>query len=255
MAVRGARAWGRIIAERLRYNPGSRTKLSTAPRGHDDCDCRDEPTVTPKTTERFVIDGPAGPLEVAINAPATPPRGIALIAHPHPQQGGTLDNKVVQTLAKTFFALGYASVRFNFRGVGQSQGTFDNGAGETADALAALAHAKGRYGEIPITLAGFSFGSFVQTRVAATIAAERMVLVGPAVTRIGNATVPADTIVIHGEEDDVVTLSAVLAWARPQELPIIVFPGCGHFFHGRLPQLQRTITGMWREPAPIAVGA
>ena len=90
---------------------------------------RDEPDVTPKTTDRFVIDGPAGKLEVALNAPTGAPRGIALVAHPHPQQGGTLDNKVVQTLAKTFFALGYASVRFNFRGVGQSEGTFDDGVG------------------------------------------------------------------------------------------------------------------------------
>lgn len=208
--------------------------------------------MTPKTTERNVIDGPAGALEVAINAPPDVSRGIALVAHPHPQQGGTLDNKVVQTLAKTFFALGYASVRFNFRGVGKSEGTFDNGAGETDDALAALAHAQARYGDVPVVLAGFSFGSFVQTRVASTVTAERMVLVGPAAARFGETTVPADTIVIHGEEDDVVPLSAVLAWARPQELPIIVFPGCGHFFHGRLPQLQRTITGMWHEPATAA---
>jgi len=210
--------------------------------------------VTPKTTERFVIDGPSGALEVAINAPPDVSRGIALVAHPHPQQGGTLDNKVVQTLAKTFFALGYVSVRFNFRGVGRSEGTFDDGVGETGDALAALAHAKGRYGELPVVLAGFSFGSFVQTRVASTVTVERMVLVGPAAARFGDAAVPADTIVIHGEEDDVVPLSAVLAWARPQELPIIVFPGCGHFFHGRLPQLQRTITGMWHDRATVGAG-
>jgi len=204
--------------------------------------------LTPKYTERFVIDGPAGALEIVVNAPEREPRGIALVAHPHPQQGGTLDNKVVQTLAKTLFALGYASVRFNFRGVGRSAGTFDDGVGETADALAALAYAKGRFGDIPVVLAGFSFGSYIQTRVAATIAAERMVLVGPAATRFGATLVPAGTIVIHGEEDDVVPLAAVLDWARPQELPIIVFPGCGHFFHGRLPQLQRTITGMWEGP-------
>jgi alpha/beta superfamily hydrolase len=203
--------------------------------------------LTPKTTERLVVDGPAGALEIVVNASDAPPRGIALVAHPHPQQGGTLDNKVAQTLAKTFFALGYASVRFNFRGVGRSAGSFDDGVGETADALAALTYAKGRFGEIPVVLAGFSFGSYIQTRVAATISAERMVLVGPAATRMGAATVPADTIVIHGEEDDVVPLAAVLAWARPQELPIVVFPGCGHFFHGRLPQLQRTIAGMWQE--------
>jgi len=201
--------------------------------------------LTPRTTERFTIAGPAGALEIVLNIPETAPRGIALVAHPHPQQGGTLDNKVAQTLAKTFFAMGYVATRFNFRGVGSSEGAFDDGAGETDDALAALAHARARFGELPVALAGFSFGSFVQTRVAATMTAERMILVGPAATRFGDTPVPADTIVIHGEEDDVVPLSAVLAWARPQELPIIVFPGCGHFFHGRLPQLQRTITGMW----------
>jgi alpha/beta superfamily hydrolase len=174
-------------------------------------------------------------------------RGIALVAHPHPLQGGTLDNKVVQTLAKTFAALGYAAARFNFRGVGKSDGQFDDGIGETDDALAALAAAKLEFGELPVVLAGFSFGSYVQTRVAHAIAAERLVLIGPAVKRFPIEAVPPDTIVIHGEEDDVVALADVLAWARPQQLPIIVFPGCGHFFHGRLPQLQRVITGMWQK--------
>jgi alpha/beta superfamily hydrolase len=202
--------------------------------------------LTPKTTQRTLIEGPAGVLEVVLSRPETPPRGIALVAHPHPLQGGTLDNKVVQTLGKTFFALGYAVVRFNFRGVGASAGTFDDGIGETEDALAALAHAQREFGAtLPVVLAGFSFGSFVQTRVARRSVAQRLVLVGPAVGRFAVAEVPADTIVIHGEEDDVVPLADVLAWARPQGLPIVVFPGCGHFFHGRLPQLQRVVTGMW----------
>ena len=196
---------------------------------------------------RSSIAGPAGTLEVAFNVPEGALRGIALIAHPHPLQGGTLDNKVVQTLAKTFAALGYAAVRFNFRGVGQSEGQFDDGIGETDDALAALAAAKLEFGELPVALAGFSFGSYVQTRVAHAITAERLVLIGPAVKRFPIEAVPPDTIVIHGEEDDVVALADVLAWARPQQLPIVVFPGCGHFFHGRLPQLQRVITGMWKK--------
>jgi alpha/beta superfamily hydrolase len=196
---------------------------------------------------RSSIAGAAGTLEVAFNVPEGAVRGIALIAHPHPLQGGTLDNKVVQTLAKTFAALGYAAVRFNFRGVGQSEGQFDDGIGETDDALAALAAAKLEFGELPVALAGFSFGSYVQTRVAHAITAERLVLIGPAVKRFPIEAVPPDTIVIHGEEDDVVALADVLAWARPQQLPIVVFPGCGHFFHGRLPQLQRVITGMWNK--------
>ena len=201
--------------------------------------------MTPRTTERHVIEGPAGPLEIVMNVPEGP-RGIALIAHPHPQQGGSLDNKVVHMLAKTFFALDYVAVRFNFRGVGESAGAFDEGPGETEDALAALRFAQSSY---PLAgrpvLAGFSFGSFIQTRVAQRVEAERLVLVGPAVKRFALERVPADTIVIHGEQDDVVLLSDVLDWARPQNLPIIVFPGTGHFFHGRLVQLQQLLTSLW----------
>jgi alpha/beta superfamily hydrolase len=198
---------------------------------------------------RRIIAGPAGALEVAVNEPEATPRGIALVAHPHPLQGGTLDNKVAQTLAKTFAALGYVSVRFNFRGVGKSEGAFDEGVGETADALAALDFGRSEFsalGQHPPVLAGFSFGSYVQSRVAGVVTPERMVLIAPAVMRFPVETVPADTIVVHGDEDDVVALADVLAWARPQQLPVIVFPGCGHFFHGRLTQLQRVITGMWQ---------
>jgi len=197
-------------------------------------------------TERTVIDGPAGPLEVVCNAPPAARRGIALVAHPHPLQGGTLDNKVAQTLAKAFFALDYVAVRFNFRGVGASHGAFDEGIGETEDALGALAYARAHYGAaLPVALAGFSFGSYVQTRVARRFEAERLVLVGPAVQRFAIDTVPADTIVVHGEHDEIVPLADVLDWARPQALPVVVFPGCTHFFHGRLTQLRDTIIGMW----------
>lgn len=206
------------------------------------------------STERALARGPAGALEIVANAPHDARRGIALVAHPHPEQGGTLDNKVAQTLAKAFHALGYIAVRFNFRGVGASEGRFDGGAGETDDALAALDWARGRYGgQWPVALAGFSFGSYVQTRVAKRVEAERLVLVGPAVKRFAVETVPADTIVVHGEADEVVPLADVLDWARPQALPIVVFPGCSHFFHGRLPQLRDTIVGMWhrhRVPEP-----
>lgn len=200
---------------------------------------------------RKTIRGPAGALEIAINQPdaGAEPRGLALVAHPLPTHGGTLDNKVVQTLAKTFVALGYVAVRLNFRGVGKSEGAFDEGPGETDDALAALAHARSEFPALaqhPPVLAGFSFGTYVQTRVAKTVPPERMVLVGPAVGRFPNETVPPDTIVIHGEQDEIVALADVLQWARPQQLPIVVFPGCGHFFHGRLMQLQRSVAGMWQ---------
>jgi alpha/beta superfamily hydrolase len=203
-------------------------------------------------TGKVLIEGPAGDLEVAVSAPDSARRGIALVAHPHPQQGGTLDNKVAQTLAKTFHGLDYVAVRFNFRGVGGSQGVFDQGEGETEDGLAALAYARSTYGgQLPVALAGFSFGAYVQTRIARRVDAERLVLVGPAVMRFPIEHVPADTIVIHGEQDEIVPLADVLEWARPQSLPIVVFPGCTHFFHGRLPQLRDTIAGMWhRGSAP-----
>ena len=205
--------------------------------------------MNPRTLERLTIPGPAGALEVALNLPSEPPRGIALVSHPNPVQGGTLDNKVVHTLAKTFFALSYAAVRFNYRGVGASQGSFDDGIGETDDALAALAFARDRVGDLPVVLAGFSFGAFVASRAAASVTPERMVLVGPAVGRFPVAPVPEDTIVIHGELDDVVPLADVLEWARPQGLPVVVFPGVGHFFHGMLPRLSQVIAGMWQPRA------
>jgi len=212
--------------------------------------------VTPSKTEREIVAGAAGAIETVVNAPSESPVGIALVAHPHPLQGGTLDNKVAQTLAKTFFGLGYVAVRFNFRGVGASAGAFDDGNGETDDALAALGHARKRFGDaLPVALAGFSFGTFVQTRVAHRVSAERLVLVAPAVKRFAEERVPVDTIVIHGEEDDVVPLADVFAWARPQELPIVVFPGCGHFFHGRLVQLQRVVTALWHRRPAVDPGA
>ena len=183
---------------------------------------------------RAMIGGPVGNIETDINDPGGARRGFALIAHPNPVQGGTKDNKVVTTLAKAFFALGYVTARPNFRGVGASEGSHDEGRGETDDLLAVAGHLKQQFGDLPLVLAGFSFGSFVQTRVAKRLAAARMVLVGPAVNRFPAETVPPDTLVIHGEHDDVVPLAAVLDWARPQDLPVVVIPGADHFFHRKL---------------------
>ena len=195
----------------------------------------------PSSLQRVSIAGAAGAVEIDINDPGGERRGIALIAHPNPVQGGTKDNKVVTTLAKAFFNLRYVAVRPNFRGVGKSEGEHDRGIGETEDLLQAAAYARERYGDLPLLLAGFSFGSFVQTRVAKRIACERMVLVGPAVNRFAAETVPADTLVIHGEHDEVVPLQAVFDWARPQQLPIVVVPGGEHFFHGRLGLLAQIV--------------
>ena len=184
--------------------------------------------------KRVMIEGPAGGIETDINDPGDARRGIALVAHPHPLQGGTKDNKVVTTLARTFFALGHVAARPNFRGVGASAGAFDEGRGEAEDLAAVAAYLRQHHGDLPMVLAGFSFGAYVQTLAARRIQAQRMVLVAPAVNRLKADRVPPDTLVIHGENDDVVPLAAVLEWARPQELPIVVVPGGEHFFHGRL---------------------
>jgi alpha/beta superfamily hydrolase len=193
------------------------------------------------TLERVLIHGEAGNIEVDINDPGTARRGIALIAHPNPVQGGTKDNKVVTTLAKTLFALGRVAVRPNFRGVGASAGVHDEGRGESEDLLAVADYLRQRFDDLPLLLAGFSFGGLVQTRVAKRANAQRLVLVAPAVPRFSAETVPQDTLVIHGEHDEVVPLATVLDWARPQNLPVVVVPGGDHFFHGRLRLLSQIV--------------
>ena len=201
------------------------------------------------STRRFSIVGPAGALECAIDTPAAAPRGLAVLCHPHPQFGGTLDNKVVQTLARALVQLGYTSLRFNFRGIGASQGAWDEGRGEIDDALAVIA-AQRAPGQV-LVLGGFSFGGYVASQAATRLTepAERLVLVGPAVHNFSVAAVPADTLVIHGEQDDVVPLQAVFDWARPQALPVTVLPGAGHFFHGQLPVLKQIVVAAWASRA------
>jgi alpha/beta superfamily hydrolase len=198
--------------------------------------------VHPATLTELLLDGPVGAIDVAINDPGPTRRGLAMIAHPHPLQGGTRDNKVVTTLARAFFALGYMALRPNFRGVGRSEGIYDQGIGEADDLILVADEMRKRYGELPLLLAGFSFGSYVQTRVIRHVRAQRLALIAPAVNRFDAESVPVDTLVVHGDEDDVVPISAVLNWARPQHLPVVVIPGCEHFFHGRLSQLQRIVT-------------
>jgi alpha/beta superfamily hydrolase len=196
------------------------------------------------------IDGPAGRIDVALDRPdALPLRGLAVIAHPHPLFGGTRDNKVVQTIARALLGLGLACWRPDFRGVGASAGSHDEGRGETDDLLEVVAAARASEpgaDTLPLVLAGFSFGGFVQSRVARRLAeagrpAARLVFVGPAVSRFEVGAVPPDTLVIHGEVDDTVPLSAVLDWARPQELPVVVFPGADHFFHRKLTGLKQLL--------------
>ena len=167
------------------------------------------------STRREFVAGPAGRIECAVDAPeGTPPgaaRGVALVAHPHPLFGGTLDNKVVQTLARTFVDLGYEAWRPNFRGVGQTEGAHDEGNGEVDDLLAVYKKISAE----KTVLAGFSFGAAMQAKLAQRVASERLVLIGVAVANFEVPPVPAGTLVIHGEHDTTVLLAAVLDWARP----------------------------------------
>ncbi len=216
-----------------------------------------------RNTIRERIAGPAGWIEVAVDRPAEgEPQGLALVAHPHPLHGGTLDNKVAQTLARAWLELGYLTLRPNFRGVGASEGSYDAGRGESEDLQAVLAHYAGRYAAEPgvkpgaplLALSGFSFGAYVAARFAAALHAkgrtiDHLTLVGPAVAnfdvpvlRSGDGTQLAERmLVIHGEHDDVVPLAAVFDWARPQQQPVLVMPGAGHFFHGLLTPLKRWV--------------
>jgi len=201
-------------------------------------------------TQRFALQGAAGALECALDLPEGAPRGIALIAHPHPLFGGTMDNKVVHTLTRAFVALGYVAVRMNFRGVGQSAGAYDEGRGETEDMALLLAHMRQTYPGLPFALAGFSFGTFVQATLqkrleAQGTPAQGLVLVGAAPGKWPLPTVPADTIVIHGELDETIPLADVFEWARPQDLPLIVVPGSDHFFNRKLHHIKNHVMKLW----------
>ena len=198
-------------------------------------------------TQSFTLQGGAGPIEALRDVPPEGAvRGTVVIAHPHPLFGGTMQNKVVQTLARAFVQCGWQAVRFNFRGVGASAGVYDEGRGEAADMLSVVAQVAS---EGPLALAGFSFGAFVTSHVAQALHAQRsldkLVLVGTAASRFSVAPVAPEwherTLVLHGEQDDTVALSSVMDWARPQTLPVTVIPGVEHFFHGQLPLLKSLV--------------
>jgi alpha/beta superfamily hydrolase len=205
-------------------------------------------------SQRLSIDGPAGIIETRIESPAEP-RGLALVCHPHPLFGGNSENKVAATLAGAFARLGHAVLRPNFRGVGESGGRYDGGRGETEDMLTVLDEARRIFGELPVALAGYSFGAYVQTRVAEALAgsgqpARRLALVGLATGRVEDADYAArpvaqDALIIHGSADATVPLANVLAWAETQELPIIVIPGADHFFHRRLQIIRDILLRAW----------
>lgn len=199
-------------------------------------------------TERLLLAGAAGRIETLIDRPAAGValRGTAVIAHPHPLFGGTMDNKVVQTLARAFVQCGWTAVRFNFRGVGATEGVHDEGRGEAQDFLAVVQQCA-PVG--PLALAGFSFGSFVMSQTLGALwparQLEKLIFVGAAASRFQVAAVPPElrerTLVVHGEHDDTVPLAAVMDWARPQVLPVTVVPGGSHFFHGQLALLKSLV--------------
>ena len=198
------------------------------------------------STQTLWLNLPGGRHQAVLEKAATPAKGLAYVAHPHPLFGGTMDNKVVQTLSRAYVQSGWDCLRFNFRGVGQSEGVYDEGLGETDDVLEALRQLAP---EGPLALAGFSFGAFVVCQAIAQLwpsqRLEKIVLVGAAVTHFNPAPLPPElndqTLVVHGESDDTVALFAVLQWATPQGMPVMVVPACGHFFHGQLPLLKSLV--------------
>jgi uncharacterized protein len=221
----------------------------------------------PPRGERVRIAGPAGEIEALLEVPAEQRAadghalgGFGVVCHPHPLYGGTLDNKVVYTLARAFVELGVPTIRFNFRGVGASAGRYDEGRGETADALAVIAYGRERWPGASLWLGGFSFGGAVAVRAAAQAAPERLVTVAPGITRVameGGASPACPWLIVQGDADDVIEPAAVLEWAaRQATAPVVrLLPGAGHFFHGRLHELRATVLeflGAQNEPRPTA---
>jgi alpha/beta superfamily hydrolase len=211
--------------------------------------------------ERAEVQGAAGRIEVAASI-LPEPRAVAVVCHPHPLYGGTMDNKVVTTVARAFTEAGASTFRFNFRGVGTTEGTHDEGRGETDDALAVIAHAKSAAGDLPLWLAGFSFGGAVAVKASARVEFRQLVLVAPAFRRLtghglGEAPDPndpelgeigrhtaANTLIVHGDRDETVLLEDSIAWATLREVPVLVAPGADHFFHRKLNILREGV-GRW----------
>lgn len=199
-----------------------------------------------------IIPGPAGALQVLVEQPDAEPRAMAVICHPHPLHGGSLTNKIVHQLARTFADMGAVSVRFNFRGVGESAGEYDEGCGELDDLFAVVSWATQRWPELPLWLGGFSFGGFIAIQAAAKLDPRRLVTVSPAVNYFPDQTVDlpdTDWLLIQGDGDDVVPLSKVQAWERQLSAPpvLTIISGAGHFFHGRLNELKQAMLDHYPE--------
>ncbi len=211
----------------------------------------------PPRAERVRIAGPAGEIEALVERPADDgieQQAVAgavgsrfgVVCHPHPLYGGTLDNKVVYTLARAFVDMGVPAIRFNFRGVGASAGSYDEGRGETADALAVIAYGRERWPGAALWLAGFSFGGAVAVRAAARARPETLVLAAPGITRVAMEAIPSPScpwLIVQGDADDVIEPAAVLEWGKRQSVApaVRLLPGAGHFFHGRLHEVRAVV--------------
>jgi hypothetical protein len=197
--------------------------------------------------QSLIIAGPAGKLEALLESPETADGSrIAILCHPHPQHQGTMLNKVVHTLARAMNDLGVPALRFNFRGVGMSEGTYADGNGEIDDLLAVAEYARQRWPGVAIWLAGFSFGAVVAARAAVQISPDRLVSIAPAVNILGRELRNIPTmpwLIIQGDADDVVPVTEVVNWvgALDPQPELIVLPGPGHFFHGHLVDLRTTL--------------
>jgi len=212
----------------------------------------DDAAGIPASGAGFLLPGPAGMLEAVLTYPAMPDAAspVAVVCHPHPLYGGTLSNKVVHMVAKAFGELGVATLRFNFRGVGRSDGQFDHGIGEVQDMLAAVAWLRGRFAQSPLWLAGFSFGAFVAWSGHRQAGAQRLLLVAPPVAMFEfgrDAAVDVPWMVIQGCADEVVDPRNVSRWVQQQARPprYECFEDAGHFFHGRLIPLRERIVQAW----------
>jgi len=199
--------------------------------------------VLPKNARQLFIEGTVGKLDCLELKPANNIHGIAIVFHPDPTGGGTYTNKIVQTIAKVLNSKGYLCYCPNLRGVGMSDGKHEYGIGEIQDATDIHSYIRKIYPDLPLVLGGFSFGTSIASQLALQVDHKKLILVGPAVTRF-KVSIPDinKTIVIHGEDDEIIDLAAVLKWAKQNEQPVIWYPNTGHFFHGKLIGLQNLLS-------------
>ena len=201
----------------------------------------------PPRTEKIEIDGPVGGLEALLDIPAEQePTAAVVVCHPHPQHGGTMHNKVAHTLARAFVGLGYAALRFNFRGTEGSEGEYDEGVGELDDAKAALAWLRQRYPQLPTWIAGFSFGAAIAVRAAVAESVDGLVSVAPAIYRFGAGLEGQPTcpwLIVQGDEDELVPVEETIEWVNGLEPgpELLVMAGVEHFFHGNLVSLREAV--------------